>query len=457
MMNSIAELRTSVSLKVVVIGALILLLLIPVAMIRGVIADREAVGWQAQSDIMQSWGGEQQIGGPVLVLPYEVVKVTQYGERITETGQLQILPALLDVDVVLDSEMRHRGLHEVPVYTARTMMSATFAAPDWSGLGIDSAEIQWDRAVIAMSISDARATRNAPYLDIDGKRVRFEPAGVRIAQLPSQIAAPVSFYQSEENRATSLALSIAFDVSGTRTYRVQALGDETLVKMRSNWPDPSFFGAFLPESHNVTETAFTAEWRTTSLGRTLPARWLETDLQQATIETAVLGVELFVPVGMYQLTDRATKYAIMFIGLTFVAYFLFEVLAGLRLHPLQYLLVGFGNAIFYLLLLSLAEHLGFGASYLLSATASVGMITGYSVSILGDRRRAALMLGILSLLYGFLYLTLKAETYAMLAGSIGLWSSLALIMYLTRRIDWYTIARPAPTITAQQRTSPDTP
>ena len=441
MMNSFAELRTSISLKVVVIGALILLLLIPVAMIRGVIEDREAIGWQAQSDIMQSWGGEQQIGGPMLVLPYELVRATQYGERITETGQLQILPALLKVDVELDSEMRHRGLHEVPVYTARTMMAATFAAPDWSGLGIDSANIHWDRAVIAMSISDARATRNAPFLEVDGKRVRFEPAGVRIAQLPPQIAAPVSFYQSEENRDSPLALSIEFDVSGTRTYRVQALGDETVVNMRSNWSDPSFFGAFLPESHDVTDTGFAAEWRVTSLGRTLPAKWLEADLEQATIETAVLGVELFVPVGLYQLTDRATKYAIMFIGLTFVTYFLFEVLAGLRLHPLQYLLVGFGNAIFYLLLLSLVEHIGFGIAYLLSATGSAGMIAGYSLSILGGRSRAALMLGILSLLYGFLYLTLNAETYAMLAGSIGLWLSLALIMYLTRGIDWYAIGR----------------
>jgi inner membrane protein len=441
MINSTSELRTSVSLKVAVIGALILLLLIPVAMIRGVIDDRQAVGAQAQSDIMQSWGGQQEIGGPVLVLPYDTVTVTQYGERITRAGQLQMLPALLNVDVQLDSEMRHRGLHEIPVYTASTAVSAIFAAPDWSRLGIDNAEIHWDRAVIAMSVSDARATRNAPYLDVDGTRVRFEPAGTRIEQLPPQITAPLSFYLKEDNRDVSLSVSIDFDASGTRSFSVQALGDETVVNMRSNWPDPSFFGAFLPEAHDVTDTGFTAGWRATSLGRSLPARWLDGDLRQATTETAVLGVELFVPVGLYQLTDRATKYAIMFIGLTFVAYFLFEVLGSLRLHPLQYLLVGFGNAIFYLLLLSLAEHIGFGAAYLLSATASAGMITGYSLSILGDRKKAVLMLGILSVLYGFLYLTLQAETYAMLAGSIGLWFSLALIMYLTRRIDWYEIGR----------------
>ena len=440
-MNSFTELRASISLKVVVIGILILLLLIPVAMVRGVIDDREAVSFEAQVDIMRSWGDEQVIGGPMLVVPYRVTRVSQYGERVIRTGQLQFLPEQLTVDVDLESELRHRGLHEVPVYTASTRIAATFAPPDWTGLGIESAEIAWDRALVAISVSDARAARNTPYLEVDDERIRFEPAGVLVKHLPPQIAAPVSWYEDEANRDKPMTVSVALDLGGTRTYRVQALGDETVVNMRSNWPDPSFHGAFLPESHDVTDAGFTAGWRATSLGRTLPSKWLEADLAQSTIEGATIGVELFVPVGLYQLTDRATKYAIMFIGLTFVAYFLFEVLGGLRLHPLQYLLVGFGNAIFYLLLLSFAEHIGFGPAYLVSAAASAGMIAGYSRSILGDKGRAALMLGVLLLLYSFLYLTLKAETYAMLAGSIGLWASLALIMYLTRRIDWYTIGR----------------
>ena len=440
-MNSFSELRASVSLKVVVIGVLILLLLIPVAMIRSVIDDREAVGFEAQNDIMRSWGGEQVIGGPILVVPYKLTRVSQYGERIIQAGQLHFLPERLSVDVDLESELRHRGLHGVPVYTASTSMVATFAPPDWAGLGIDNAEIAWDRAQVAMSISDARAARNTPDLEVGDERIRFEPAGMLVRHLPPQIAAPVSWYESETNRSKPMNVALTLDLGGTRTYRIQALGDETVVNMQSNWPDPSFHGAFLPVSRTVTESGFAADWRATSLGRTLPSKWLDTDLNQGTIEGATIGVELFVPVGLYQLTDRATKYAIMFIGLTFVAYFLFEVLGGLRLHPLQYLLVGFGNAIFFLLLLSLAEHIGFGAAYLLSAAASAGMIAGYSRSILGDNRHAAVMLGVLTLLYSFLYLTLKAESYAMLAGSIGLWASLALIMFLTRRIDWYTIGR----------------
>jgi len=150
------------------------------------------------------------------------------------------------------------------------------------------------------------------------------------------------------------------------------------------------------------------------------------------------------PVGLYRLTLRATKYAVLFIGLTFVAYFLFETIAGLRLHPLQYLLIGLSNCLFYLLLISLAEHAGFGWAYLVSCLASCGLIVGYSYSVLGTRLRAATIAIVLALLYAFLFMTLKAESYAMLAGSIGLWASLALIMYLTRRIDWYRSSEKSP-------------
>lgn len=441
MISSIGDLRGSVSVKVLAIGVLILLLLVPVAMIRGVIDDRVAVGVQAEQDIVQAWGGEQVVGGPVLVLPVEGVEPTEHDRRGRPARQILILPELLVVDVELDTEMRHRGLHDVPAYTANATVQATFAAPDLSGLGFDTTRVRWDRAVVAMSIRDARAARSAPQLEVDGERVRFAPAGTTLSQLPPQLTAPLSHYRNEQNRSIPLTVSIRLAVSGTQSFMVQPLGDETRVSMRADWPDPSFTGGFLPATHDITESGFTAEWRTTSLGRSLPGMWLDGKLQPSSTQSAALGVALFVPIDLYRLTDRATRYAVMFIGLTFVAYFLFEVLGGFRLHPLQYLLVGFGNAIFYLLLLSLAEHIGFGVSYLLSAAASAALIAGYSLSILGSRARAGLMLGILSLLYGLLYLTLQAETYAMLAGSIGLWCSLALIMYLTRRIDWYTIGR----------------
>jgi len=153
---------------------------------------------------------------------------------------------------------------------------------------------------------------------------------------------------------------------------------------------------------------------------------------------SAFGVDLYMPISVYRLTLRAAKYGILFIGLTFVGYFMFEIMAGLRLHPLQYLMIGLANVLFYLLLVSFAEHLGFGFAYVLSALASSGLVVGYSRSVLGDRGRAMVIAVILAVLYSFLYMTLKAENYALLAGSIGLWATLALIMYLTRRIDWYS-------------------
>jgi len=423
------------------IGLLSLLLLIPVVMVRGVIDDRESVGSQGRADIMRSWGGAQTLTGPILMLPFDLTRVTQYGEIIPESGTLYLLPEMLSVDIDINSESRYRGAHTYPVYTADTVVSGTFRAPNSSGLGIDKAEFRWDLASVAIGIMEPRFLRSAPYLDVAGTRSRFESGDAEVNGLPPLLVAPLNHFADESVRADKMSFSIGFALSGTESFRVLPLGDDTSVTMRSNWRDPSFIGSHLPEQREVSEDGFDASWRVSGFGRSYPSRWLAGTVPQQTATNDAFGVNLFVPVGLYQLTDRATKYAIMFIGLTFVAYFLFEILAGLKLHALQYLLVGFGNAMFYLLLLSLAEHLGFGASYLISASASITLIAGYSYSILESRRRAMAMFGILAGLYGFLYMTLNAAVYALLAGAIGLWFILATVMYLTRKIDWYGASR----------------
>jgi len=437
MRNPVPDLRHSYSLKAMTIGLLSLLLLIPVAMVRGVINDRETVGSQGRADIMRSWGGAQMISGPILMLPYDLTRVTQYGEIIPESGTLYLLPETLSVDVDIDSEIRYRGAHTYPVYTADTVVGGTFRAPNSTGLGIDKAEFRWDLASVAIAVLEPRFLRSAPYLDVAGERSRFDRADTEISGLPPLLVAPLSHFADESARADQLSFSIGLALSGTESLRVLPLGDDTSVTMRSNWQDPSFVGAHLPEQREVSEDGFDASWRVSGFGRSFPSRWLSKTVPQRTAADDAFGVKLFVPVGLYQLTDRATKYAVMFIGLTFIAYFLFEILAGLKLHALQYLLVGLGNAMFYLLLLSLAEHLGFGVSYLISSSASIALIAGYSYSVLGSRRRAMAMSGILAGLYGFLYMTLNAAVYALLAGSIGLWLILATVMYLTRKIDWF--------------------
>jgi inner membrane protein len=433
MQSALAGARNSVTVKALFIGILILLLLIPVAMIKGVIRDRTQVSHQAEIDVQRSWGGEQRVAGPVMIVPYTRTLLNQRGESFERTYRAYVLPRILDVDATIRPDTRYRGIHEVTVYTGVIRISGVFDEPSIDDVPDAVGTIVHDDLQIALGVSDARAITKKPEIAIGDKTAGFAPNGVVRDGLPPQIVASIgNVFESG-----SAEFTLELHLNGTSSLRFLPLGDTTTVTMQSSWPSPSFVGSYLPESRTVSEQGFDARWQVSSLGRPLPSAWIEGAVNASLAPQSEFGVELFVPVGMYQLSDRATKYAVLFIGLTFVAYFLFEVIAGLRLHPLQYLLVGFANTLFYLLLLSLSEHLGFGAAYLVSAVASTGLIAGYSNSILGQRSRAALMTLVLALLYGFLYMTLKAETYAMLAGSTGLWLTLAIVMYLTRRVDWY--------------------
>ena len=425
--------------KVAGIGFLILVLLIPLAMTRDVIHDRRSLSNAAKHEIMRSWGGRQVVGGPILVVPYIKVTIDPYVDRTEERGEVYFLPENLSYDADLRTEIRYRGIHEVPVYTSNMNVSGHFASPDLAGLGLDGADFDWQRAMIVLPISDARAIRNAPTISIGQEILPFEAGGMRIHGFAPQIVAHMGEILDAEARATDIDFAIDLDVAGTETLQFLPLGNSTEVSVQSPWPSPSFNGRYLPETREISDDGFSATWRVSSLGRALPARWTSYHPQQD--NASAFGVDLFVPVGLYQLADRATKYGILFIGLTFVTFFLFEVLARMKLHPLHYLLVGFANVLFYLLLLSFSEHIGFGGSYFVSTLASTSLVTAYSSSILGNWQRASLVTAMLVCLYGFLYLTLNAESYAMLAGSIGLWVALGVVMYLTRKIDWYRWGR----------------
>lgn len=430
-------LRDSYSLRAAIIGFLILILLIPLAMVSGVIRDRQMMSEVARQDIARSWGQAQLLGGPILVVPYKKITLSQYGERLEQAGQLRLLPETTRIDVTMDPRTLYRGIHEIPVYSAGVTLQGAFAAPDTGGLGIDSVELDWERSYVALSVSDAKAIRNSPELVSGDSRQRFESSGTAYSQLPPQIIATLDHYADPDARNAALPFTIELQMSGTESLQFIAMAESTEVKVASSWASPSFIGTHLPQQRDVSSTGFSATWRISNLGRSLPSRWTSDDLNVGHVPFNSFGVSLFMPVSLYHVTERATKYGILFIGLTFIGYFLFEVIAGLRLHPLQYLLVGFANTLFYLLLLSLAEHWGFGPSYIVSAMASSGLITGYSKAVLKTRQRAILMFVILALLYAFLFLTLQAESYAMLAGSAGLWATLAAIMYLTRNVDWY--------------------
>jgi inner membrane protein len=437
MQNLISGLSHSASVKVFTIGFLILVLLIPLSMIKGVIYERDQTGQAAKQDIQRTWGNPQFVAGPVLVIPYSAVHTTSKGEEFVTRSHLYLLPESLEIDGDIEPEIRYRGIHNVPVYTATLSLSGTFPNTWLSEMNIPEQHIDWNGAFVALGVSDGRAITEIPSIGIANQSVRFESGGKQIADLPPQIIAPIGKTMTAEQMASKLSFEIDLNLNGSESLRFLPAGDTSNVTLRSSWQSPSFSGNYLPEGREITEDGFSATWHISSIGRSLPSRWTELSGISASTNESTFGVDLYRPISVYRLTERATKYGVLFIGLTFVAYFLFEIVAGLRLHPLQYLLVGFANSLFYLLLLSLSEHIGFGWAYVLSCVASCALITGYSLSVLGDRQRSLIMTAILLLLYSFLYMTLKAESYAMLVGSIGLWVSLAVVMYLTRRIDWY--------------------
>ena len=438
MQQLVNGLKSSASIKVLVIGALILILLIPVSMIKGVVHDRIRVHNDARFDIMRSWGGQQLLSGPILVLPYRAVHINKAGDQIVRTDYAYILPSRLDIDVEVNPEVLYRGMHKVPIYSANLTLKGAFNSPDFAALAPTSSDVEWHKAFVALSVSDARAIAHSPTIDIGGTVSQFKSGGTRILDNTAPPIVAVIHADLEKYRqGEALTFAMDLQLKGADSLKFVPLGDTTSLSMNSTWPSPSFVGEYLPEQRAVTDAGFSASWQVSSLGRALPSQWVAKAGVTGAACPSSFGVTFYQPVSRYQLTLRAAKYAVLFIGMSFVAYFLFEVMTELRLHPLQYLLIGFANALFYLLLLSLAEHIGFGWAYMLSATASISLIAGYSATVLCRRSRGITMAFVLVALYAYLYMTLKAETYALLAGALGLWITLAVIMFLTRRIDWY--------------------
>jgi inner membrane protein len=405
-------------------------------MIEGLVAERAQVYEVARDDIGRSWGEAQTIGGPIVVVPFAFTRYVN-GQSTIVTDELYVLPEALEISGTAEAEQRRRGIYEVPVYTARLHVTGRLA-PVTFGTDYPDLKIHWDQAVIALPLTDARSVREPIVLAAGNGTAVFEAGGARVSGFGPLLVAPYAALGLGP-LLESQAFSLDLVVGGTEGLQFLPLGDETRVAVSSTWPSPSFVGAFLPAERTIDDGGFDAEWRVLDLGRGYPSSWRRSDAPPASIATSAFGAALITPIGIHEAAMRATKYGVLILGFTFVAYFLFELFAPLRLHVLQYLLIGLANSVFYLLLLALAEHIGFGLAYVASAVAATALIAGYSGAILHSLRRAAPIGALLTALYGYLYVTLKAEDYALLFGALGVFAALAAFMYLTRHIDWFDV------------------
>lgn len=431
---------------------LILLLLIPLLMIDGLVAERQGLRQEVLQDIARSSSYRQQIVGPILVLPY--LKTThewktheKTGERYLEErqrrGRLYFLPERFVLDGQVSTELRARGIYQARLYRSDTQVSGQFRLPARLGLADDLGLYHFDAPFLSVGISDIRGISNDLKLRLNGQTLDFAP-GTHDNRFGAGIHAPLPALDSQGGQT----LEFAFDLKlqGTEQLSVVPVGRDSRVSLKSDWPHPSFVGEYLPSHREVTAQGFMAQWQTSFFATNLEEALgdcVRTSQCQALLGRS-FGVSFVDPVDQYLKTDRAIKYALLFIALTFAAFFLFEVLKRLAVHPVQYSLVGMALALFYLLLLSLAEHLPFALAYGLSATACVGLIGFYVSFVLHSVRRGLGFAALLAALYAMLYGLLSAEDYSLLMGSLLVFAVLGSVMVLTRKLDWYGIGRNAP-------------
>jgi inner membrane protein len=437
--------RFSTVLRLGAIGFLALLLLVPLALVQDVLRERLERRDAAVREVTATWGSEQVVVGPILVVPYRYVRtatkdqevngrVERVATRETLVGRAYFLPETFTADARLTPDRLHRGIYEAVVYRGTLTLGGAFAKPSFDEWNVDPSDVLWDEAELTLAATDLRGAQEALSVKLGDRAVPLEP-GSRLEVFTGGVHARLAGLAAQVDR---VAFEIGLTVNGSRGLRIAPVGATNDVAMSSAWPDPSFQGAFLPAERDVRPDGFTARWRMSYYGRSYPQRWThKAEFPAAAIKASLFGVDMVSPLDSYRFVERSIKYGVLVIVLIFTAFFLFEVLAAARVHPFQYTLVGAALCLFYLGLLALSEVMPFGAAYAAGAALSVALISLYCVRALGGGRRGAVVAAGLAVIYGFLYVVLRLQDYSLLVGTAGLFVVLALLMYLTRGIDWY--------------------
>ena len=414
-------------------------LLFPLMMIYGLVSERAGRRAEVVREVSSQWGEEQTIVGPVLSVGFNVTTIGQDGKTRTFVDRACFLPAVLQVDAEALPDIRRRGLFEVIVYRAKLRITGRFAPVSLSQWRVQPADVVTGSAMLSVGMADPRGIAGPIALTWDGKKGTFVPGAPEVGIGVPGISAPVPL----PDTARDVWFSLELDANGTRELRFVPVGNDTVVRLASSWPHPSFVGAPLPKDRQVSSAGFTASWVVPYYGRSFAPAWALSSVNRDELKTGIansaFGVLLMRPIDIYQQTDRALKYAALFIVMTFVIVFLWEIIYGVLVHPVQYLSVGFAMCMFYLLLLALSEHIGFDRAYIAGASANILLIAWYWNWVTRGGWHGVLMGIILSALYGYLYLLLRLEDYALVAGALGLFVMLATVMFLTRKIDWYDL------------------
>lgn len=448
-MKQLERITRGIGFKALLVAALVLVMLVPAALVRGFVHERAARAEEAARGILDAWGGELAVAGPFIRVPFsrrEERRVKdeagrERSEFIDSELSLWISPTSLSTDADFDTEIKRRGLFSVPVYVAELRLEARFDLPSALASLEARDRPRLSEAELVVGLGDQRAIRLAEggaAGAADSRALSFGPGDAGLGMLSGGIRAPIAGDVTAAGQAGRLDYSLRLRMQGGAAFSFAAVGENAVYRARGDWPAPSYGGAYLPAAHELGPDGFDASWELSYLSHGLALYWTARpgegarDLNRRMIETRLIE-----PLDLYALNLRAVKYAILFILVPFLAFFIMEAIGGARAHPVQYLLAGLAGLVFYLLLLSLSEHLGFTRAYGLAALASAVMMSLYSYTVFRSIKRAAIMLGAMAAAYAYLLSSLRSEDWALLIGSVGAFTALALLMFITRKLDWY--------------------
>ena len=433
------ELKNNIYLKLGAIVFITLVLLIPTSMIRSLITEREATQNEAIKEVSSKWAEQQTISGPFVSIPYyryvKEVSSNDSAEKIVQVKDyLHILPSQLNISGNINPEKRYRGIYEIVVYNSKLEISGTFNKFDLAALDIQPKDISFDKAEFVVGIDDLRGIEEQINLSWNNESISFNPGVSSDDVVKSGINAVVKM---DPKDSSTYQFKLSLNLKGSQLLYFTPVGKVTDINLSSDWPNPSFNGAFLPDKREISEKGFKANWNVLHLNRNFPQIWTGS---QHTISKSSFGIDLILPVDNYQKSYRSIRYAILFIGFTFLVFFFIEVLNKVFIHPVQYILVGVALIVFYTLLLSFSEHMKYNLAFIISAFSTLLLIAGYVKAILKSTQLSLLISGILTVLYTFIFVIIQLQDYALLIGSIGIFIILGLVMYFSRKIDWYNLS-----------------
>lgn len=425
----------NITIKILVVLGMILMLLLPIQLVKSLIEERKEAQASVENEISEKWGGgKQEIVAPILVLPYvetywQVASAEKgKGSEMKAIKYLHLNSEQLTIDGNIQAEERARTMFKTLVYQSKMNIQGEFSFSEERMKEIGNKKIIWKDALLVMSMTSTRALKNKVEVNVNNEKHIARLRNIGNGFMGNGLVVSDIF---KNNEPKSITFNFDLILNGTQNLQLLTYSKETSVQFKSNWDTVYFGGTVLPSERNF-EDGFAASWKIYSDR----GEFIE---EEGVSNAEIIEVDLRYPINEYQMNMRAVKYAIMFIALTFVVFFLVELLSRKRIHPMQYALVSLALILFYTLLLSLSEHIGFNWAYIISAIAVILLVSTYAISIFKTKRSAVLLGVFLAVLYLYLYVILQLESMALLFGSIGLFVALAIVMYMSRKIDWYAL------------------